>query len=401
VNTEGTVTPIYSAQKTMTLTATCDAGVSDCWAEVRHPQGAGWAHFTTTRYYHGDHLGSSRLMTAYEGFPIWEATYLPYGQEHAAGGAPPLAPGGQHYKFTGKERDAESGLDYMGARYYTSLTGRFISPDLPGMDQHLTNPQTLNLYVYARNNPLAYTDPTGNVAESSMPFALTARCESNGGQEAAPTVTIDVETTLESPTAVGARILAYINGGGNPLVAAMAIQIFNQVYAANQGTTGRQIAKTATANVGSTEYLVAKRKGSYAAGTNKCNGFVADMIEESGLPRPQVPYENIDGGYMDLAKRYFGRDPSAHEWADPNVSIAGWSAPMPVSQARPGDVIAQGHGRFGHVGIVVAPGLTVSANTAKNPPGIVTQNNWGFRPRGQNGERAGDFAPVVRRYLGR
>jgi RHS repeat-associated protein len=162
VNTEGTVTPIYSAQKTMTLTATCDAGVSDCWAEVRHPQGAGWAHFTTTRYYHGDHLGSSRLMTAYEGFPIWEATYLPYGQEHAAGGAPPLAPGGQHYKFTGKERDTESGLDYFGARYYASALGRFVSPDpvLVNAAKH-GDPQQWNMYGYVRDSPLVLLDPDG------------------------------------------------------------------------------------------------------------------------------------------------------------------------------------------------------------------------------------------------
>jgi RHS repeat-associated protein len=117
-------------------------------------------------YYHGDHLGSSRFLSSYNGTPMWEATYLPFGQEHAPGGAPPPAPGGQHYKFTGKERDVESGLDYMGARYYTSLTGRFISPDLPGMDQHLTNPQSWNLYAYARNNPLAFTDPTGRWAKA-------------------------------------------------------------------------------------------------------------------------------------------------------------------------------------------------------------------------------------------
>jgi RHS repeat-associated protein len=163
VNTEGTVTPIYSAQKTMTLTATCDAGVSDCWAEVRHPQNAGWAHFTTTRYYHGDHLGSSRLMTAYEGFPIWEATYRPFGEEHvAAGGAPPLPPSSNHYKFTGKERDSESGLDNFKARYFGSSMGRFSSPDpLMIMRQKLTDPQQWNMYAYVRNNPLRFLDPTG------------------------------------------------------------------------------------------------------------------------------------------------------------------------------------------------------------------------------------------------
>jgi RHS repeat-associated protein len=66
------------------------------------------------------------------------------------------------YKFTGKERDAESGLDYFGARYYSSSMGRFSSPDPSGlMYANPYNPQSLNLYAYAYNNPLINIDPTG------------------------------------------------------------------------------------------------------------------------------------------------------------------------------------------------------------------------------------------------
>lgn len=63
------------------------------------------------------------------------------------------------HHFTGKERDAESGLDYFGARMYTSTMGRFMSPDPLG--GHMENPQSLNKYAYALNNPLTNTDPTG------------------------------------------------------------------------------------------------------------------------------------------------------------------------------------------------------------------------------------------------
>ena len=63
--------------------------------------------------------------------------------------------------FTGKERDAESGNDYFGARYYASAMGRFLSPDPLLNSGRPDDPQTWNRYTYALNNPLIVTDPTG------------------------------------------------------------------------------------------------------------------------------------------------------------------------------------------------------------------------------------------------
>jgi RHS repeat-associated protein len=63
--------------------------------------------------------------------------------------------------FTGKERDAETGLDYFGARYFSGAQGRFTTPDLPLVDHDPADPQSWNLYSYVRNNPLIFTDPTG------------------------------------------------------------------------------------------------------------------------------------------------------------------------------------------------------------------------------------------------
>jgi RHS repeat-associated protein len=69
--------------------------------------------------------------------------------------------------FTGKERDAESGNDYFGARYYASTMGRWLSPDwsakvMPVPYAKLDDPQSLNLYSYVGNNPLARIDPDGH-----------------------------------------------------------------------------------------------------------------------------------------------------------------------------------------------------------------------------------------------
>jgi RHS repeat-associated protein len=68
---------------------------------------------------------------------------------------------------TGKERDTESGNDYFGARYYASSMGRLMSPDwYPGPAPipyaNIFDPQTLNLYIYAGNNPLSRFDANGH-----------------------------------------------------------------------------------------------------------------------------------------------------------------------------------------------------------------------------------------------
>ena len=77
------------------------------------------------------------------------------------------------YKFTGKERDSESGLDNFGARYNASTLGRFMSPDPKQIGAHLFDPQTLNRYAYTRNNPLAYIDPDGKDLEKAWSLAKT------------------------------------------------------------------------------------------------------------------------------------------------------------------------------------------------------------------------------------
>ena len=67
---------------------------------------------------------------------------------------------------TSKERDAETGLDYFGARYYSGAQGRFTSPDpIYFQSEMLLDPQRWNQYAYVRNNPLAFVDPKGTAIE--------------------------------------------------------------------------------------------------------------------------------------------------------------------------------------------------------------------------------------------
>ena len=125
------------------------------------------------RYLTPDHLGSTRVVTAQDQSVLSRHDYLPFGEEIGSGlgnrsavsGYTASHTGGPAQKFTGKERDAESGLDYFGARYFGGAGGRFTSADAPLVDQSELDPQSWNLYTYTRNNPLKYIDPTGQLIE--------------------------------------------------------------------------------------------------------------------------------------------------------------------------------------------------------------------------------------------
>ena len=101
------------------------------------------------------------------------------------------------YKFTGKERDAETGLDYFGARYLSSAQGRFTSPDpVMSAPERLRDPQQFNRYAYARNNPLRFLDPTGERLQLSgdVNEAQKQLCEILGTSDCASRMSYDEKT---------------------------------------------------------------------------------------------------------------------------------------------------------------------------------------------------------------
>ena len=107
-------------------------------------------------YYLADHLGSTRSLINGEGNITAAYDYWPYGKVLASSGT-----GATHFRFTGHERDAESGLDYMFERSYAYDVGRFLRPD-PIQDQF----PGISPYAYAANNPLKYVDPDGRAVYS-------------------------------------------------------------------------------------------------------------------------------------------------------------------------------------------------------------------------------------------
>ena len=122
----------------------------------------------TTCYLSWDHLGSTRMVTDQSGNVVANGRhdFLPFGYEIPAGvaGRTTGVWGGPDYlsaKFTGQERDTESGFDNFPARYMASVQGRFMSVDPGNAGADLGNPQSWNGYGYALNNPIALIDPSG------------------------------------------------------------------------------------------------------------------------------------------------------------------------------------------------------------------------------------------------
>lgn len=141
--------------------------VSDSWSRVVEIEAYGTsAGGEKVQWLVPDHLGTPRIIIDQTGdrANVKRHDYLPFGEELFAGtGGRTTALGyagdGVRQKFTAKERDFETGLDYFVARYYSSVQGRFTSDD-PGSFVP-ADPQSWNRYLYTQNNPLKFTDPTG------------------------------------------------------------------------------------------------------------------------------------------------------------------------------------------------------------------------------------------------
>jgi RHS repeat-associated protein len=104
------------------------------------------------------------LLVNESGLEVERTEYFPYGQVQSGGL--------EKYGFTGQENDIDTGLMYYGARYYSPEYRIFIQPDTLLPDVY--NPQALNRYSYALNNPVKYTDPSGHYVESAIDIAFLA-----------------------------------------------------------------------------------------------------------------------------------------------------------------------------------------------------------------------------------
>jgi RHS repeat-associated protein len=141
-NTEAVVKSDISA-------ATHNIWASDNIGQVKR-SGTTWSRY----YYLKDHLGTIKMTVNTSGTVIGKDDYYPFGMQMdsrcSASSADP------RYKFTGQERDAETGYDDFGARYYDARLGRFLS-----VDPHESGYPGVTPYCYAGNCPILFIDPTG------------------------------------------------------------------------------------------------------------------------------------------------------------------------------------------------------------------------------------------------
>jgi RHS repeat-associated protein len=123
-----------------------------------------------TWFYH-DHLGSTVATSAGESTRYW-----PYGSTRTGAVGTP-------YRYTGQELDSASGLYYYVARWYDGALGRFLQPDT--IVPSAANPQDLNRFSYARNNPVHYLDPDGQNPVTAFVLSLYALAFTAGYEQEA------------------------------------------------------------------------------------------------------------------------------------------------------------------------------------------------------------------------
>ena len=120
------------------------------------------------RYYHQDHLGSSSYVSDALGAPVEQDSFYPFGQVRYED---LQRQGREDYRFSQKERDSESGLQYFEKRFAASSIAKFTRVDpisaLP-LKERLASPQTLNSYACCGANPIRFSDPSGMVEEDTV-----------------------------------------------------------------------------------------------------------------------------------------------------------------------------------------------------------------------------------------
>jgi len=251
-------------------------------------------------YNFNDWLGSKRLQT--NNNPSAEAYWRsdPFGNYLTAYGTEADSTGTTApIHFTGKERDTESGLDYFGARYYGSSMGRWMSPDPAGIGfADAENPQSLNLYGYVHNNPLAFVDPNGMLA-----------CPDGKWQ--------DVACAVQTIGHAIGSFFSGLGGGGGDNSSVTTSETYSVDPGGSGGSSGGSTFQQMWNNYPRYSQYPSERNGSYYSGPgsfwqhagghqemnattfkNSCSLRMCYALNRSGVRIPYAPGRVSDGDHM-------------------------------------------------------------------------------------------------------
>jgi RHS repeat-associated protein len=123
------------------------------------------------RFQFDNHLGTACLELDTAGAVITYEEYYPYGSTSYQAGRSAAEVSLKRYRYTGKERDDETGFNYHGARYYMTWTGRWVSCDPAGLGDGV------NIYQFVRSNPIKLVDPNGSDSNSPTPELVSPKTE--------------------------------------------------------------------------------------------------------------------------------------------------------------------------------------------------------------------------------
>ncbi|HEV2464262.1 MAG TPA: RHS repeat-associated core domain-containing protein [Acidobacteriaceae bacterium] len=322
--------------------------------------GTGWVHthvyangkllatYTSsdTLFELSDWLGTKRADVGVSGCETtWQS--LPFGDGLTSSGN---CSDSSELHFTGKERDAESGNDYFGARYYASNMGRFLTPDWAAKAVTVPyasfgDPQTLNLYVYVENGPLNRVDADGHMSQPPGygSTLMGPRC----GSAAADMILCDSGGSpfgLDYSAAEANYDAAYVAqvewvsaSTGNKAAQPAQAQQQNS----GEGSSSNVDKRNALADAAYDEAKNRSTNWAQGNGAPKCNVFVCAMLNKVGIGGPTYP-----GGDNPLV---------AQDWANPKFKVDNWRVLGPGEAPQAGDVAAYKESfsnATGHSGIV-------------------------------------------------
>jgi len=128
-----------------------------------------------THFEHQNWLGTERMRTTYNGGVEGSYISLPFGDGYAASGTD-----GDANHYAQLDHDSETNTDHAQFRQYSNTQGRLLSPDPYSGSYDASNPQSMNRYAYALNNPLSNIDPSGHDSCMELDGATIDYCTDGG-----------------------------------------------------------------------------------------------------------------------------------------------------------------------------------------------------------------------------